>query len=59
MNKTSYIFYFMCDYPINNRLFNIKYNSYDEIIEYMWISSLITHIQKPAFIQYNYWLIVF
>lgn len=59
MDKTSYIFYFMCDSPINDRLLNIKYHFYDEIIENMWITALITHQPKLASTPYNRWLIAF
>lgn len=55
MDKTSYIFYFMCDSPINEHLLNIKYHS----IENMWISVPITHQPKLASTPYNRWLVAF
>lgn len=55
MAKTSYIFYFMCDSPINEHLLNIKYHS----IENMWISVPITHQPKLASTPYKRWLIAF
>lgn len=60
MNKTSWIFRFMCNRPIRNLILNIKYHSYDEIIENIWIGAPITHIMiKPEFATDKYWLIVF
>ncbi len=61
MNKTSWIFRFMCNPQIINRIINIKYHSCDEVIENIYISTSISHLylQKPEFTPYNYWLIVF
>lgn len=58
MDKTSYIFYFMCDSPISFNLLNIKYHSIENI-ENMWISVPITHQPKLASTPYNRWLIAF
>lgn len=61
MNKTSWIFYFMCNQQIINRIINIKYHSCDEVIENIYISTSISHLylQKPEFTPYIYWLIAF
>lgn len=55
MNKTSWIFRFMCNPQIINRLLNIKYHS----IENMWISVPITYQPKLASTPYNRWLVAF
>lgn len=61
MNKTSWFFYFMCNQQIINRIINIKYHSYDEVIENIYIRTSISYLylQKPELTPYNYWLIVF
>lgn len=44
MNKTSWIFYFMCNPQIINRIINIKYHSYDEVIENIYKGFYLTSI---------------
>lgn len=60
MNKTSWLFYFMGNQQVSNLILNIKYRSYDVVIENIWIGAPITHIMiKPEFATDKYWLIVF